>query len=97
MIQLDTLIQIGIGVIVLIAYIVTFFVMQTRQNMKIEQLKIDAENLKKDLEKDIEELQRKQSVATSNQIKTEKDLVGINVKLEQILEAIKDLKANGHP
>ena len=86
MIDIKLVIYIIVAILSVGGAIVTFFQMQTRQNMKINQL-----------EKDIEELKRKQSLATSNQIKTEKDLVAINVKLEQILEAIQDLKSNGHP
>lgn len=86
MIDIKLVIYIGLAILSIGGAIVTFFQMQTRQNMKIAQL-----------QKDIEELKRKQSIATSNQIKTEKDLVAINVKLEQILEAINDLKSNGHP
>ena len=78
-------IKILIGAVSIIGGIVTFFTMQTRQNMKIEQL-----------QKEVDDLKRKQSISTSNQIKTEKDLIAINGKLDHILEAIEDLKNNNH-
>lgn len=85
MVQLNTIIGILIGAGILIGWIVTFFVMQKGQNMNIAQL-----------QEEIKELKRKQSLSTSNQIKTEKDLVAINIKLDHILEAIEELKHNGN-
>ncbi len=84
MIEIKILIGIIGGVIALGGGIVGFFTMQTRQNMKIEQL-----------QKEVDDLKRKQSLSTTNQIKTEKDLIAINVKLDHIIEAIDDLKKNG--
>lgn len=97
MIQLNTLVEILVGVFVVSGGIVGFFVMQKGQNMKIEQLQKDAERNKIELQREIDDLKHKQSVATSNQIKTEKDLVAIQTKLDHILEAVEDLKTNGHP
>lgn len=86
MIEIKLLIGIITGLVAVSSGIVTFFTMQTRQNMRIKQL-----------EDEVKELKRKLSLNTSNQIKTEKDLISINAKLDHILEAIEDLKKNGHP
>ena len=82
-VELNTMIEIIMGIIIIGGAVISFFVMQKGQNMKIEQLKVE-----------VEELKRKQSLSTTNQIRTEKDLVAINVKLDHILEAIEDLKNN---
>lgn len=79
MIEIKTFIEIVIGIVVIVGGIVSTIL--KGQNMKIEQLR-----------KEIDELKRKQSIATSNQIRTEKNMVAINVKLNHILEAIEDLK-----
>ena len=97
MIELKLLIGIVSGLIVISGGIVTFFTMQTRQNMRIEQLQKDLDKTKEDLQTAIDELRRKQSLNTNNQIKTEKELIKIDAKLDHILEAIEDLKRNGHP
>ena len=86
MIDIKLVIYIGMAIITLGGSVITFFVMQKEQNMRI-----------KALEKALSKLEEKQSKSTAHQIETEKDLVAINVKLEQILEAINDLKSNGHP
>ena len=85
MIQIDTVIQIAIGLFVILGAVISFFVMQKGQNMKIEQL-----------QKDIDELKRKQSKSTEHQIETEGLVREINVKLEHIMLAIDDLKKNAH-
>lgn len=103
MIQLDTLIQILVGVFVIGGGIVGFFTMQKGQNMRIAQLEKDMQEMKSAYEKELEmikatnekaltEVRRKQSISTTNQIKTEKDLVAINAKLDHILEAIGEIK-----
>lgn len=81
MIKLELLIQIVVGIIVIGGGIVSFFVMQKGQNMKIEQL-----------EKDITDLTRKLSDYTGRQIQTEKAIVEINATLKHIAEAIDELK-----
>ena len=97
MVELDTLIQILVGIFFIGGGIISFFVMQKGQNMKIDQLKIDADKLKEDLEKEIESLKKKQSKSTEHQIETEGLVREINVKLEHIMLAIDDLKKNGNP
>ncbi|RLG44999.1 MAG: hypothetical protein DRN81_03180 [Thermoproteota archaeon] len=92
MVDFRWLIGIITGLIAIGGATIKFFQLQTRQNMKIEQLKIDIDQNKSDLQKALDEVRRKQSVATTNQIKTEKDLVAINGKLDHILLAIEDLK-----
>lgn len=84
MIELDTLIQIFVGIFVIGGGIISFFVMQKGQNMKIKQLQID-----------ITKLEKKQSKSTEHQIETEGLVREINVKLEHIMSAIDDLKRNG--
>ena len=84
MIDLKLVIYIAIAVLTIGGAVVGFFTMQTRQNMKINQL-----------EKDIEELKRKQSKSTEHQIETEGLVREINVKLEHIAKSIDDLKKNG--
>ena len=85
MIDIKLVIYIGVVAISLVGSIVTFFVMQKEQNMKIKQL-----------EKDIIILQGKQSKSTEHQIETEGLVREINVKLEHIMVAIDDLKKNGN-
>lgn len=84
MIEMGTLIEILVGVIVIGGAIVGFFTMQTRQNMRIKQL-----------ETEVAELKRKQSVSTTNQIKTEKAIIEINATLKHIAASIDELKKNG--
>lgn len=84
MIDLKLVIYIALAIFTIGGAIVSFFVMQKGQNMKIAQL-----------EKDIAELQRKQSKSTEHQIETEGLVREINVKLEHIMLAIDDLKKNG--
>ncbi len=85
MVEIKILLGIIGGVIALGGGIVGFFTMQTRQNMKIEQL-----------QREVKELKRKQSDFSHYQIASEKDLVAINVKLDHILDAIEDLKKSGN-
>jgi septal ring factor EnvC (AmiA/AmiB activator) len=86
MIDIKLVIYIAVAILSVGGAIVTFFQMQTRQNMKIDQL-----------QKDINDLKKKQSLNTGHQIETEKFIAEINVKLEHIAKAIDDLKRNGHP
>lgn len=81
MIDVKLVIYIAIAIVSIGGAIVTFFQMQTRQNMKIEQL-----------QKDIVDLKRKQTESTAHQIETEGLVREINVKLEHISKAIDDLK-----
>lgn len=85
MIQIDIVVQIIVGIFIIGGGIIGFFVMQKGQNMKIEQL-----------QKDLDELKRKQSESTKHQIETEGLVREINVKLEHIMLAIDELK-NGKP
>ena len=84
MVAVDTVVQIAVGIFVILGAVISFFVMQKGQNMKIEQL-----------QKDFDELKRKQSESTRHQIETEGLVREINVKLEHIMIAIDDLKKNG--
>jgi septal ring factor EnvC (AmiA/AmiB activator) len=86
MIDIKLVIYIAVAILSVGGAIVTFFQMQTRQNMKIDQL-----------QKDINDLKKKQSLNTGHQIETEKFIAEINVKLEHIAKAIDDLKRNGPP
>ena len=86
MIELSMLIEILIGFFVIGGGIVSFFVMQKGQNMKIEQL-----------QKELDELKHKQELAEKDQHKTDKAIIEINATLKHIAEAIDDLKRNGHP
>ena len=78
MIELKLVIYIAAGILTIGGAIITFFQMQTRQNMKIDQL-----------EKEIEELKRKQSLSTNHQIDTEKAIVEINTKLNHIVGSLR--------
>ncbi len=95
-INVDTVIQIVIGIFVIGGAIVGFFVMQKGQNMKIEQLQKDLDKTKDDLQLAIDDTRRKQSLNTSKQIQSEKDIVAINVKLDHILALLEEIKRNGH-
>ncbi len=81
MIDVNTVIEIAIGIFVIGGGVIGFFVMQKGQNMKIEQL-----------QKEVDDLKRKQSLSTEHQIETEKVIVEINTKLQHIMLAIDDLK-----
>ena len=82
-VQIDIVVQIIVGIVLIGGGVISFFVMQKGQNMKIEQL-----------QKEVDELKRKQSLSTSYQNETEKFIAEINVKLEHISQAIDDLKNN---
>ena len=86
MVDVSTVVEIVIGIFVIGGGVIGFFVMQKGQNMKIEQL-----------QKEVDDLKRKQSLSTTHQIETEKFIAEINIKLEHIAQAIDDLKRNGHP
>ena len=81
MVQIDIVVQIIVGIVLIGGGVISFFVMQKGQNMKIEQL-----------QKEVDELKRKQSLSTSYQIETEKFIAEINIKLEHIAKAIDELK-----
>ncbi len=95
-VNVDTVIQIVIGIFVIGGAIVGFFVMQKGQNMKIEQLQKDLDKTKDDLQTAIDDVRRKQSLNTAKQIQSEKDIVAINVKLDHILALLEEIKRNGH-
>lgn len=80
MIDAKLVVYISIAVITIVGSIVTFFVMQKEQNMKI-----------KALETALEKLEKKQSKSTEHQIETEKLVVEINTKLDHITKAIDKL------
>lgn len=82
MITIQLVIYIILAIISVGGGIVAFFVMQNRQNMKIERL-----------EEEVKDLKRKQSDSSHYQIETEKAIVEINTKLDYIMEAINELKA----
>lgn len=81
MIEIKDVIYMIMGIITIGGGVVGFFVMQTRQNMRIEQL-----------EKDIKGLGEKQSKATGHQIETEKAIISINEKLDHLLKDMEELK-----
>ena len=81
MIDVKFVIYIVVGIITIGGAIIAFFQMQTRQNMKIEEMG-----------KDIAELRKKQSDSTGHQIQTEKNIIEINTKLDHIIKAIDELK-----
>lgn len=97
MVDVSTVIEIVIGIFVIGGGVIGFFVMQKGQNMRLDQIEKDATATKEELQKEIDELKRKQSKSTEHQIETEKVIVEINTKLEHIMLAIDDLKKNGNP
>jgi len=96
MIDLKLVIYIAIAILSIGGAVITFFQMQTRQNMKIDQLQKDLDHTKEELQEAINDLRRKQSKSTEHQIETEGLVREINVKLEHIMLAIDDLKRNGN-
>lgn len=84
MINLKDVVYIILAIITISSGIVGFFVMQTRQNMRIDQL-----------EKDINNLGNKQSKSEGHQITTEKAIISINEKLDHILKDIEEIKKRG--
>lgn len=81
MVDLKTVIYIILGLVSVGGAIVSFFTMQTRQNMKIEHL-----------EKELEKIKDKQSLSTGHQIETEKTLCIIGEKLDRIIKDIDEIK-----
>ena len=92
MVEIKYLIYIIGAVITIGGAVVGFFTMQTRQNMKIEQLQKDLTSAKHDLQTAIDDLRRKNSDTNGRQIKTEKELIKIDTKLDHILEALEEIK-----
>jgi len=84
MVDIKTLFYIIGGLLTIGGAVVTFFNMQVRQNMKIEQL-----------EKDINMLKEKASSQSKYQISTEKDIVKMNEKLDNLIDMMKELKDRG--
>ena len=84
MIDIKTVVYLIVGIITIGGAVIAFFTMQTRQNMKIGQL-----------EKDIASVKDKQTKATTYQIQTEKNIVEINTKLDNIIQSIEELKNGG--
>ena len=72
------------GIIVIGTAIITFFNLQVKQNMKIEQL-----------EKELAKVEEKQSKAAHYQIETEKNIVEINGKLDHIMATLEEIKKRG--
>lgn len=81
MIDIKFVIYIAAGIITIGGAVVAFFQMQTRQNMKIEEL-----------QKEVVKLEKKISDQSHYQIETEKAVVEINTKLDHIVKAIDELK-----
>lgn len=81
MVEIKTFIYIILAILAVGGSVVGFFTMQTRQNMRIKQL-----------ETEVEELKRKQSLNTSHQIDTEKSIEVINTKLDHLIQVIDELK-----
>lgn len=86
MIDIKLVIYIIVAILTVGGAVVTFFTMQTRQNMKIDQL-----------QKDLTKLEKKQTESTGHQIQTEKDLIAINAKLDHIVVAIDEIKKSRGP
>ena len=84
MIDIKDFIYLIAGIITIFGGIVGFFVMQTKQNMRIEQL-----------EKDLNCLGEKQSKTSKNQTDTEKAIISINEKLDRLLKDMEELKQRG--
>jgi len=84
MIDIKTVVYLIVGIITIGGAVIAFFTMQTRQNMKIEQAA-----------KDISDMKDKQTKATHYQIETEKNIVEINTKLDNIIQSIEELKNGG--
>ena len=91
MIDLKYVLYVMLSFITIGGAIVKFFQMQTKQNMRLEQM-----------EKDQQETHRKPSKQTEFQIKTEKDIVElsgkidhIDSKVDMVLDMMKDLKDQG--
>ncbi|MDC7125768.1 MAG: hypothetical protein PQJ46_09380 [Spirochaetales bacterium] len=93
MINLKIFVGILTGILVIGGAVVTFFQMQTRQNMKIEALEKEVTEIRG---KEIPELKRKLSEQSHYQIETEKAIIEINGKLDHISEAIEELKKGGN-
>lgn len=91
MIDLKYVLYVMISFITIGGAIVKFFQMQTKQNMRLEQM-----------EKDQHEVQRKASKQTEFQIDTEKNIIKLDGKIDHlddkidtILDMMKDLKEQG--
>ena len=84
MVDLKAVLYIVIGLTSIGGTIGAFFTMQTKQNMKIDHL-----------EKEVEDVKRKQSLATSHQIETEKTLGILLTKMDRLLQDMEDLKRTG--
>jgi len=84
MVDIRTLIYIVIGLISIGGTIGAFFTMQTKQNMKIEVL-----------EREVDDVKRKQSLATGHQIETEKTLGILLTKIDRLLKDMEELKKSG--
>lgn len=93
MIEIKTVLYVIGALAGIVGAIVSFFVMQAKQNMKIEQLEEKVKELKEELASEIAELKRKQSKNSEYQIETEKSIEVITTKLDHILQAIAELKA----
>lgn len=83
-VDVATLIEIIIGIIFIGGSIGTFYTMQTRQNMKI-----------KELEKEVEQLQKDLSVEREKRISTGEAIVKIFEQLKHISESVDELKKKG--
>lgn len=92
MINLTAVLSIAGGLILVGGSVVTFFVMQNTQNMKIAALEKEVCRIKQE---DIVELRSavtRQGIAITS---TDKTIGEINIKLDHILEAIAELKKKG--
>ena len=84
MIDIKDVVYIILALITIGGGIVGFFVMQTRQNTKIQQL-----------EKEITDVKKTQNSHNGHQIETEKAIISINEKLDHLLKDMDELKAKG--
>lgn len=84
MVDIKTVIYLVIGLLTIGGAVVAFFQMQTKQNMKIEQL-----------ETDVKEMKKRQSDQAHYQIDTEKAIIRIEEKLEALFGLVSEIKEKG--
>lgn len=90
-INLTLWIPVIIGLITVVGFIVRFFQKQTQQDAEIDALEKEVRCIK---DNELPDLKRKVSDQAHYQIQTEKTIVEINTKLDNIIEAINELKSN---
>lgn len=91
-VNLSVWLPIVIGVITVGGFVVRFFQMQTRQNMKIDAIEKQHEKDVREIYIDIDNLGKKISDQARYQIQTEKTVDVINTKLDNIECTLKEIK-----